>query len=70
MKITYDSKYDIVYMKFVEDSPKVVTKQINDDVSMDFGEKDRIVGLEILSASRYLDLSLLLPVRLATSPEK
>jgi uncharacterized protein YuzE len=70
MKITYDSKYDIVYIKFVEDSPKVVTKQFNEDISIDFDEKDKMVGLEVLSASDYLDLGVLLPVRYAGNPVK
>lgn len=70
MKISYDTKYDIVYIKFVEDSPKVITRQINEDISMDFDKKDKIVGLEILSASKYLDLELVLPVKIAESPAK
>ena len=70
MKITYDTQYDLLYIKFVENGPKVITRQVNEDISMDFDEEDKIVGLEVLSASRYIDLRLLLPVRVVESPTK
>ena len=62
MKITYDSKYDVLYLKFAEGSPQVVTQRVNDDVAVDFDERGHIVGIEVLSASKYLDLGSLLPV--------
>ncbi|TET98003.1 MAG: DUF2283 domain-containing protein [Dehalococcoidia bacterium] len=62
MKITYDSKYDVLYLKFTDESPQVVTQRVNEDVGVDFDADGRIVGIEVLSASKYLDLGSLLPV--------
>jgi uncharacterized protein YuzE len=62
MKITYDSKYDLVYVKFVDSTPQVTTQRVSDDVAIDFDEGGRLVGIEVLSASKYLDLASLLPV--------
>jgi len=62
MKLTYDSKYDVLYLKFAEGSPQVVTRRVNDDIALDFDERGHIVGIEVLSASKYLDLGSLLPV--------
>jgi uncharacterized protein YuzE len=36
---------------------------------LDLGEDDRIVGIEILDASKHLNLERLLPVKYGTSPE-
>jgi len=62
MKVSYDSKYDIVYIKFVEGSREVTTRQIDEDIALDFDADRRLVGIEILSASKYLDWESLLPV--------
>jgi len=62
MKITYDSKYDVLYLKFTDESPQAVTQRVNEDVAVDFDADGRIVGIEVLSASKYLDLGSLLPV--------
>ena len=62
MKITYDSKYDVLYLKFSERADQVTTERVNDDVAVDFDDRGRIVGLEVLSASKYVDLGSLLPV--------
>lgn len=62
MKINYDAKYDILYIKFGEGLHQVETKRLNDDIAIDFDEAGKIAGIEILSASKYVDLSSLLPI--------
>ena len=62
MKITYDSKYDVLYLKFADGSRQVSTQRVSEDIAMDFDEAGHIVGIEVLSASKYLDLGSLLPV--------
>ena len=62
MKVSYDSKYDVLYLKFVEGTPQVTTVNVNEDVALDFDENGRVAGIEFLSASKYFDLASLLPV--------
>lgn len=62
MKINYDSKYDLLYIKFTEESPEVATQRVSDDIAIDFDRAGQIVGIEVLSASKHLDLGSLLPV--------
>ena len=62
MKICYDSKYDVLYLKFTEGTPQVVTENLTEDVAFDYDEKGKVVGIEFLSASKYFDLAGLLPV--------
>jgi len=61
MKITYDSKYDVLYLKF-KDIKEVVCKNLTDDITIDIDERGKIAGIEILSASKHIDLDKLLPI--------
>lgn len=61
MRITYDSKYDVLYLQFKE-TKKVICKNFTDDITIDIDEKGKIAGIEILSASEHIDLDKLLPV--------
>jgi len=63
MKISYDSKYDLLYIKLGR-ARKVVSKPIDDDITLDFSASGKLVGIEILSASRHIDLTNLLPVKM------
>ena len=62
MKISYDTKYDVLYLKFGEGTPSVTTRHLDDDISLDIDEEGRIAGIEVLSASIHVDLSAILPV--------
>jgi uncharacterized protein YuzE len=50
MKISYDPKYDVLYLKFTEE--KVVdTIEVDGGVLIDYGENRKMIGIEILKAS-------------------
>jgi uncharacterized protein YuzE len=63
MRISYDTKYDILYLKLGE-AEKVYCKDIDEDITMDIDAQGRLVGIEIISASEHVNLSLLLPVEI------
>ena len=54
MKIKYDPEVDAVYVSFKKGHEQVTTMRITEDISIDFGAKEEIVGIEILAASRHL----------------
>ena len=54
MKITYQPKTDSAYIYFKEGETRVRTIQLNEDIALDYGDGEKIVGIEILSASEYL----------------
>jgi uncharacterized protein YuzE len=62
MKISYDTKYDVLYIKFREGESQVATRNLADDIAIDLDEAGRVVGLEILAASEHVDLDELLPI--------
>lgn len=62
MKISYDTTYDALYIKFTDGEAQVSTRNLTDDFAIDLDQAGRVVGLEILSASTHIDLDHLLPV--------
>jgi uncharacterized protein YuzE len=63
MQIHYDAKTDLLYLRLDERRQEVVNKRVTEDIVLDLGEDDKIVGIEILDASKHLDLERLLPVK-------
>lgn len=53
MKITYDKTADALYIYFKTGSV-FATKEINDGLIVDFDNNNKIVGLEILDASKNM----------------
>ena len=62
MRITYDSKYDVLYLQF-KDTKEVICKNLTDDITIDVDERGKITGIAILSASKHIDLDKLLPIK-------
>ncbi len=50
MKISYDPKYDVLYLKFTEENV-VDTIEVNKGVLIDYGKNGEMVGIEIINAS-------------------
>jgi uncharacterized protein YuzE len=69
VQILYNSKTDLLYIRLDDRKQKVINRRLSDDVVLDVGRNDRIVGIEILDASKHLNLEKLLPVKFAFSPE-
>lgn len=55
MKITYDMDVDALYISFKKGPTQVTTIRINEDVAVDIGASEEIVGIEILGASEQLE---------------
>lgn len=62
MKVTYDSKFDLLYLEFDPTVQHVRNEDADEGVVLDIAEDGRLAGIEIIDASRHLDLSLLLPI--------
>ena len=63
MNIVYNDKTDLLYIRFDDRKQDVVNRRVSDDIVLDIGENDRIVGIEILDASKHVTLDRLLPVK-------
>jgi uncharacterized protein YuzE len=63
MQILYNTKADLLYLRLDDRGQEVTNTRLSDDIVLDIGEDDRIVGIEILDASKHLNLESLLPVK-------
>lgn len=62
MKIYYDGKTDLLYIRFDEEKHQVINKRVTEDIVLDVEENDKIVGIEILEASKHINLTKVLPI--------
>jgi uncharacterized protein YuzE len=56
MKISYDPEVDAAYISFETRRVSVTTVRLSEDVAVDFGPGEEVVGIEILDASRHMRL--------------
>jgi len=63
MHISYNDKTDLLYIRLDDRKQQVVNRRISEDVVLDIGEGDKIIGIEILDASKHVSLDRLLPIR-------
>ena len=54
MKISYDSQVDALYISFKRGPTQVTTVRLNEDVAVDLGPGEVVVGIEVLDASEVL----------------
>jgi len=62
MHVSYNDKTDLLYIRLDDRRQEVINRRVSDDVVLDIGEGDKIIGIEILDASKHVNLNRLLPV--------
>lgn len=63
MQIFYNSKSDLLYLRLDDRKQEVINQRISENIVLDIGEDDKIVGIEIMDASCHVNLESLLPVK-------
>jgi uncharacterized protein YuzE len=58
MKIKYDPRVDAAYISFKKGKVQATTIRITEDVAIDLGPNEEIVGIEILDASKHLEFNI------------
>jgi uncharacterized protein YuzE len=59
MKVYYDDEVDALYLKLGDETPDGVI-EISDGVNIDITSENKLVGIEILNASKKIDLKTML----------
>jgi uncharacterized protein YuzE len=54
MKISYDAEIDALYIRFVEGKQECRTIRLNEEVALNMGADEKLVGIEILDAKEVL----------------
>ena len=62
MNIHYDHKTDLLYIRFYSRRQEVMNRRVSDNIVLDIGKDEKVVGIEILDTSKCIDLQNILPV--------
>jgi uncharacterized protein YuzE len=54
MRITYDPKIDALYIRLVEGEQQCRTLRLTDEIALNLGPGEMLVGIEILDAKETL----------------
>ena len=54
MDLTYDSEFNIAYIRLRRKSAKVTTVAVSDELNVDVGPDGRVYGIELLNANEQL----------------
>ena len=54
MKLTYDPRYNIAYLRLHEKTDQVETIQVSDEVNIDIAPDGTVYGIELLNANVQL----------------
>lgn len=52
MQITYSVSKDLLYIRLDDQKQAVINRRVSQDIVLDIGEGDKIIGIEILDASQ------------------
>jgi uncharacterized protein YuzE len=55
MKITYDKEVDALYIRLLEGQYQSRVVRLTDDIALDFAAGEKLVGIEVLGASRLFE---------------
>ena len=67
MHVLYNDRTDLLYIRLDNRKHEVINRRVSEDVVLDIGEEDRIIGIEILDASKHVTLDRLFPVKYEVS---
>ncbi|KAA0226759.1 DUF2283 domain-containing protein [candidate division KSB1 bacterium] len=64
MKISYDPEVDALYIRLIEGNHECRTVRLNEEVALNIGAGERLIGIEILDAKEVLGQGQLPPLLL------
>lgn len=54
MKLTYDPKYNVAYLRFHEKTEQVTTIKVSEEMNIDLTPDGTVYGIELLNANQQL----------------
>ena len=61
MKIKYPPQVDALYISFKQRPTEASTVRLSEDVAIDLGRREEVVGIEVLAAPEHLSSDRLKP---------
>jgi uncharacterized protein YuzE len=54
MRISYDSEVDALYIRLIEGEPECRTVRLTDEIALNIGPNEQLVGIKVLDAKETL----------------
>lgn len=54
MRISYDAEIDALYIRLIEGQQECRTLRLNDEIALNIGPAETLVGIEVLDARQVL----------------
>ncbi len=67
MEVMYNDKTDLLYIRIDSKQQEVINKRVNEDIVLDIGEADKIIGIEIMNAKQNVNLKEIFPIKIKKS---
>jgi uncharacterized protein YuzE len=67
MNILYNDKTDLLYIRLDDRKQDVINRRVSEDIVLDIGADERLIGIEIIDASKHVNLERLLPIEYEVS---
>ena len=64
MRIRYDPEVDALYIRLIEGKQECRTLRLNEEIALNIGPNETLVGIEILDAKQVLGQGVLPPLAL------
>ena len=68
MKITYDSEIDALYIRLIEGIYQCRTLPLTEEITLNIGPEEQLIGIEILDAKDVLGQGQLPPIIVENMP--
>jgi len=69
MKISYDKEVDALYIKLLDGNFECRNVHLSDEITLNLGHNNELVGIELLDAKEALGKGNLLPIIMENIPE-
>lgn len=56
MKLSYDPRYNIAYIRFREKTSGVETIRVSDEINIDISPDGKVYGIELMNANEQLEV--------------
>jgi len=68
MKISYDAEVDALYIRLVDTPQECRTVRLSEEVALNIGPGEKLVGIEVLDAKQVLGAGQLPPLAVENVP--
>ena len=62
MTVHYNSQTDLLYLRLEQEDHSITNKRISEDIVLDIGRDNKIIGIEIMDASQHVNLEKVMPI--------